>query len=372
MSEQMALFIIHVPIQLFIYVIGLIMPYLTRKELVFSIRFPKSSTKTEPILRLKSQYLKGYGIVGGIFCIVSVVVIWYWPNPLIAAAIPIVQLAVMVAFFLVYRKKAEIIKASTHVTGGMKQVAIADTGFHKNITTPSLFWFLLPLAIVGANFAIIFFMYDQIPDPIPMHWNLKGEIDRWTDKSMGLLLIMPCIMVFMTFLMMCIYWIAKVAKPHISAETPKESMFQNARFRFHLATFSIVLAVVLNIFFTFLNLQVTTLFKTSFAVKMIVLAAMTIGILIYVIVFSVKIGQGGSRIRLQIHEKETGFMNRDDDRFWKAGIFYCNPDDPSLWVEKRYGVGYTLNFSNNKAIWLIIAMSAIFLLIPIVIILLAA
>jgi uncharacterized membrane protein len=31
---------------------------------------------------------------------------------------------------------------------------------------------------------------------------------------------------------------------------------------------------------------------------------------------------------------------------WK-GIFYVNPNDPSLFVEKRYGIGYTLNFGNR-------------------------
>ena len=32
----------------------------------------------------------------------------------------------------------------------------------------------------------------------------------------------------------------------------------------------------------------------------------------------------------------------DDEQHWKNGI-YNNPDDPRVWVPKRYGVGYTLN-----------------------------
>jgi uncharacterized membrane protein len=31
---------------------------------------------------------------------------------------------------------------------------------------------------------------------------------------------------------------------------------------------------------------------------------------------------------------------------WKAGVFYYNPDDAALFVEKRAGFGYTLNFGN--------------------------
>jgi len=38
---------------------------------------------------------------------------------------------------------------------------------------------------------------------------------------------------------------------------------------------------------------------------------------------------------------------------WKAGFIYWNPDDPSILVPKRSGLGYTLNFA-NKWSWLAI------------------
>ena len=38
-------------------------------------------------------------------------------------------------------------------------------------------------------------------------------------------------------------------------------------------------------------------------------------------------------------------MNRN--KFWKWGIFYVNRENPDLFVPKRYGIGYTLNFGNR-------------------------
>ena len=38
--------------------------------------------------------------------------------------------------------------------------------------------------------------------------------------------------------------------------------------------------------------------------------------------------------------------NETPDRCWKAGIFYVNPDDRSLFVPKRFGIGYTINFAH--------------------------
>jgi len=42
------------------------------------------------------------------------------------------------------------------------------------------------------------------------------------------------------------------------------------------------------------------------------------------------------------------------DRYWKLGVFYWNPDDEALLVEKRFGIGYTLNFG-RPASWVILA-----------------
>lgn len=55
------------------------------------------------------------------------------------------------------------------------------------------------------------------------------------------------------------------------------------------------------------------------------------------------------------------------DSSWRLSSIYSNRADPALFVQKRFGLGYTLNFGNPMS-WLIIAMmsalipAAIFLL----------
>lgn len=46
--------------------------------------------------------------------------------------------------------------------------------------------------------------------------------------------------------------------------------------------------------------------------------------------------------------------DRSPDSAWKLGLVYFNPDDPTVWVEKRFGVGYTLNFARLTS-WLLLA-----------------
>jgi uncharacterized membrane protein len=42
----------------------------------------------------------------------------------------------------------------------------------------------------------------------------------------------------------------------------------------------------------------------------------------------------------------TGAIYRDDDRYWVGGVFYNNPEDPAMFVPKRFGLGWTVNFGN--------------------------
>lgn len=41
----------------------------------------------------------------------------------------------------------------------------------------------LPLFFIGAMLIVGAVMYPRLPDRIPVHWNIAGEIDRWSDTS---------------------------------------------------------------------------------------------------------------------------------------------------------------------------------------------
>jgi uncharacterized membrane protein len=62
-------------------------------------------------------------------------------------------------------------------------------------------------------------------------------------------------------------------------------------------------------------------------------------------------GQGGTR-RASAPRK-TGIGDRSPDHCWKGGLFYVNRRDHAILVEKRMGIGYTLNFGNPWS-WLLL------------------
>jgi immunity protein, SdpI family len=47
----------------------------------------------------------------------------------------------------------------------------------------------LEAALVAAPFIALVVFWNQIPERVPIHWNIRGEIDRWAPKATGMLLL---------------------------------------------------------------------------------------------------------------------------------------------------------------------------------------
>lgn len=65
--------------------------------------------------------------------------------------------------------------------------------------------------------------------------------------------------------------------------------------------------------------------------------------------------------------QRTNAVFRDDDRYWYAGFFYNNPDDPAVFVPKRFGLGWTMNFGHPQARLVLIGILLLVLLPPLVV-----
>jgi DNA-binding transcriptional ArsR family regulator len=57
----------------------------------------------------------------------------------------------------------------------------------------------LQLLILIAPFIAVALLWNQIPDRVPSHWNARGQINGYSGKAVGTLL-MPCINIFVALL----------------------------------------------------------------------------------------------------------------------------------------------------------------------------
>lgn len=44
---------------------------------------------------------------------------------------------------------------------------------------------ILPVALIILAFIVGTFLYPSLPEKIPSHWDIRGEVDAWTDKDFG-------------------------------------------------------------------------------------------------------------------------------------------------------------------------------------------
>lgn len=101
--------------------------------------------------------------------------------------------------------------------------------------------------------------------------------------------------------------------------------------------------------------------------RVALLPLLLVFVLVAMIVLA-RLGQGGSRVPAA-NETSPGpsavpVGDRTQDKYWKLGIFYFNRDDSAVIVERRFGLGYTLNFARSVA-WVIVLLVLMGALVPI-------
>jgi hypothetical protein len=83
----------------------------------------------------------------------------------------------------------------------------------------------------------------------------------------------------------------------------------------------------------------------------------TLGLAVIATIAVARLGQGGARHALTAPTGPGDAPVGDGalDVHWKWGLFYVNRDDPAVFVEHRFGIGYTINYGNPRA-WGVVAL----------------
>lgn len=85
-----------------------------------------------------------------------------------------------------------------------------------------------------------------------------------------------------------------------------------------------------------------------------------------VLILTLPLPRSRRRASTPVDSPRTRVIYRDDDRYWYAGFFYNNPDDPDPFVPKRYGLGWTVNFGHPGGKFILIGL-LLLLLLPLVV-----
>lgn len=337
-------------------------PYWTRKTESFGVSIPERLYKRADFEAMRKRYV----LFMSILSLVLLAIFWvssYFlkdDDTLLGIVFSAIILIFIVASFLIYLKfhfSMKKIKEKENWAEDKVEKTFVHTKFREQSLTISNWWYLLPFLLTIGLGVFTLMNYDHLPNQIPMNYNLSGDVTNWKEKSYGTVLILPAIQLFLVLMFLFINIIIAKSKQQVSVENPERSLQQNIIFRrrWSIFLYSSLLAMVL--MFSFMHLgdyfwQIEPVFLI--ALPMIV----SFGTVIGAVILSVTTGQGGSRVKLS-DELDDRVINRDDDRYWKLGQFYFNKEDPAIFIEKRFGVGWTMNFARPLGWFFLIAVIAL-------------
>lgn len=345
-----------------VFITLMFIPYLTRKTESFGVSIPEEVFQHPELKAMRKQYATFTGVLSIIVIAIFLLLSNLLGEDLNAAGI-LLSVAIggfLISSFLIYlffHRKMKTMKATEKWEQQKPQKVVINTKFRDQKLIYSNGWFLFPLFIAFTTILFTLLNYDRIPDRIPMQYGFDGEVTNWADKSYRSVMILPILQVYLTLLFLFINSMVAKAKQQVSVENPDKSIQQNIIFRRRWSAYLIISGTALILMFSFI--QLTMIYPVDPQLLVIVPIIFSVGMTVGAIVLAFSTGQGGSRIKTTIGQKGE-VIDRDDDQYWKLGQFYFNRNDPALFLEKRFGVGWTINLARPLAwtILLVIILSA--------------
>ena len=340
-----------------------ITPYISRRETVFGILIPGERAKDPLILRAKKNYFIVTMLLSVLMCIPLLVFHGGGEEVMSTMAIYIIVVLIVYciiayAIYYMYHKKIKAFKATIPHDEYVAecQKIVVSTDFNKENTVVSNGVFAVTnILLIIATIVIPIFFFDSIPDQVPTHWGPDG-VTTYSEKSIGIFLVLPLIQLIILALMLVSNHGIKMAKQKLNVKKPKVSRAQNIAFRYVMSKFLFVTSIACTALM--LAIQCFMVFNLQDGnIIMILTGIMIVPIIVGSLYIAIRYGQGGERLKINENEGQIKLGDSyDDDHFWKAGLFYYNPKDSAVWVEKRFGIGMTLNFGSPGGILIIVGL----------------
>jgi uncharacterized membrane protein len=323
-----------------------LMPTVTRPTLQFGVRVPRERAGAPVIGRERRAYYWRTAAIGLCCTLVAVTVHDYWPSWL-TRIILLPELAADLGCFWVARRKIAAVKNADDWFAGLRQTVVTDTSWRTDPPRFPVCWLVPALAVMAATAVVGALRYPGLPAYI-----VNGSGHRVSKSAVSVLIVAG--QLYFTAVYSGLMLIVHRSRPDIDAADPAASTLRYRRF---LAAFTRALLTLVALIDTTLLLVALPdwqVYRLSGIGRTLPVLPFAAGVLLLGAV-AARVGQGGSRLNGNVRGlAHAAGTDRDDDRFWKAGLLYVNRDDPALVVGARFGVGWALNFGNPVA-WLLIA-----------------
>ncbi|MCC2279304.1 DUF5808 domain-containing protein [Streptomyces sp. ET3-23] len=330
------------------------MPGLAQPSLPFGVRIP-GDRAGEPVIAAAVRRYRARVLPGGLATAAAATAgtLLAGRSALALAVVPPCAVAAMVALcWSVYYRAHRTVAAAKAEHGWFDRVPqgiAVDTALRTDPERYPWAW-ALPAAVITAGTAVLGAVrYPALPATLVTHWDGNGRADGRAATTVLTAFTPVLLQAAVGALLAGSAVVALRSRQSLDAEHPRASAAQHRGFVRWTARGLLVLAAFVNLSLLGTALTMWGLLGHSAAQD----AALTglpvlLGVLVVVFI-AVRTGAQGSRLTVDATDGagRTAVANRDDDRYWKAGVLYVNRDDPSVFVPKRFGIGWTINFGSR-------------------------
>lgn len=339
-------------ILLVLLISGYIMPDAVRKEICFGVRIPYDKVDSTIIKSEKTDYRKRYLLSCGIYFLTTLLIMWNtYSKWIFILGLVIFMIISYINFYISYRNMKKI--KENFESDNQREYVVVDTNF-RNVNSKvlvSAIWFIIPLVLAAIDFIAGVVLFKGLSDKIAVHWNLVGVEDSFAAKSFKAVFQIPVNLLIITIVLYITYRLIKRAKQQINVQGSSDSVERNRIFRYLNSAYIVGVNIIIAIVYTVNYLKSLCVLNISGGVYQTFSILFVVILMVSPLIMMLFIGQGGSRLKIKkTDQKQQKGGDRNDDKFWKLGMFYYNREDPAVMIEKRFGVGWTMNFGNTKAI----------------------
>lgn len=309
------------------------LPIEGRKGILFGCIVEEEQKLEEPFKGIIIKYKKINLITGIIFLLIVVlggILKSEWLLPigiLLYIGVNFVISAKMHKFVLA-SKKTNVVYKKPKTVAVLEKVKISPKRIIYYIGIAFIFIFINGYEIITR--------YKDLPDKIPTHFTLSGVADGWTDKASGGVYIMIGTIVLLIFIYIGADILTYKSTLKIDPKNKEGSYKANLKTKKLLSIMLALTMLPVLVVFTVTNFVTLGMIDGSILKYIMAVQLLTI---VGVIGFCIVIVK--EKNNYEIKDKNVTF--KDDDKYWKFGMIYYNKDNPKVFVEKRSGLGFTVN-----------------------------
>jgi uncharacterized membrane protein len=332
-----------------ILVIGWLMPSLTHPTLQFAVRIPPDRTQHPVIHKQRRMYQWWVAIAGGALIIVGLTLALLAPLDALGSLTSLAALLVLVPGYL---RARHVIRAAKQREGwyeGLRQGVAVDTSVRTRPERFPWLWAVPALLVLGVTVTAGILRYPDMPAVLVQHYNRYGVADRIAPKSVVSAFSPVFVQAGVTALILVLTLLSFRSRPAQDAAAPVATAHRYRAYAPRMAKALLLMAACTNLSMFLTAWQIWD--ATGAPSVALALLPVVVGIVV-LLGIAIRTGQNGSRLPGGEDDENTGVVQQDDDKYWRAGgTLYVNRRDPALFVPKRFGIGWTINFGNPRSLF---------------------